>query len=90
MNFLVRVLLPPAHGFEQLLHGLHELREHLPPVHACVLHGSFTVRAAHGMPPCCGFVTIVRVFIFVPPPHFAEHFVKLPHGDNLQWTGQGP
>ena len=42
--------------------------------HACELHDrSLVVGEGHALPPCCGWVVVVHVLVFVPPPHVTLH-----------------
>lgn len=42
--------------------------------HACELHDVVIIfREGHAVPPCCGWVVVVHVLVFVPPPHVALH-----------------
>jgi hypothetical protein len=65
----LRVWVPPPHIAEQVDQSLQALTAQLTGVgHAWVLQGWLSLRAGQARPPPDGWVTTVRVWVWVPPP----------------------
>lgn len=92
---------PPETGFEIILLCLvreppPHLREHSEKgdhrpilqsfLHGAVLHGRFSFRIPHSR---SSSSAKSRSRIFVPPPHFFEHFLQACHGCSLHGCAQG-
>ena len=57
--------------------------------HEVVLQASDSERAPHEVPPWAAVVLVMRVRVFVPPPHAFVQSPHLPHSPCTQSTGAG-
>jgi len=81
-------LVPPP---QTLLHSVHSAHSDTAQFtgHSQVLQSWVAFVAAQAIPPWAGACRIVRVWLWIPPPHVAEHEPQSFQLDNVQCTAQG-
>ena len=57
--------------------------------HSCVLHDCDCVNTGHGAPRLAGCCVMVRVCVWVPPPHLTEQSDQVDQPLTAQFTGHG-
>ena len=84
----VRDCVPPPQSLSHVLHEDHDdtLQSTGQP---CVLHADVSVRAGHDVPPLAGWTVMMRVLVWMPPPHVLVHDEYGVHAPTSQLIGHG-